>query len=474
MSDFRIEKDFLGEKQVPKDAYYGVQTLRAIENFPITGMKLHPTRIVAMGIVKKAAALANAEIGLLDADIANKIADAAQEIIDGNYHDQFLVDPIQGGAGTSINMNTNEVIANIALAKAGREKGDYAAIDPNNHVNMCQSTNDTVPTSMLIALRILLTELLAAMEDMQAAFAAKAKEFDGVVKMGRTHLQDAVPVRLGQEFDAYAKVIRRDIERISRTKESLNAVSIGATVVGTGLNAEMAYIEAVIKHLRKITGFQEIHSAESLVDATQNSDVYTEISGMLNVCMTNMTKICNDIRMMASGPRCGLKEIELPARQPGSSIMPGKVNPVMPEVVNQVAYQVAGNNLVINLASANGQFELNVMHPVMAYNLVQSIEIMTNVFKVFTEVCVKEITANVEHMKQMVENSVGIVTAISPHISYQLSSKIAREAIETGKSVREICLRDNILTAEELDIILNPFEMTNVGIAGSQLLKKKK
>ena len=472
MSEFRIEKDFLGEKPVPKDAYYGIQSLRAMENFPTTGLKQSSGITVAMAMVKKAAALANMDIGLMDKEIGTAIADAAQEIIDGKYHEQFIVDPIQGGAGTSINMNANEVIANIALEKLGREKGDYTFISPNDHVNMSQSTNDAVPTCVCISTHMKLNKLLPVMEALCGTFKAKAKEFDSVIKMGRTHLQDAVPIRLGQEFDAYAKVLQRDINRISASRDALNTVNMGATAVGTGLNAEQSYIDAVIKRLGEITGFP-IRSSESLVDGTQNTDGFLVVSAMLKICMLNMSKVASDLRLMASGPRCGLGEINIPPRQPGSSIMPGKVNPVMPELINQVAFQVIGNDQTISLASTNGQFELNVMEPVLVFNLIQSIDIMTNAFKAYDDFCVKGITANAETMREKVNNSVGILTAINPHIGYKASSKIAWEAIETGQSVRDLCLRDKVLTEEELKVILDPHGMTNVGISGKELLKKK-
>ncbi|MEI5948988.1 aspartate ammonia-lyase [Bacillus albus] len=471
--DIRIEKDFLGEKEVPNVAYYGVQTLRAVENFPITGYRIHPSLITAMAIVKKAAALANMDTGYLAKDIGHEIAEAAQEIVDGKFHDQFIVDPIQGGAGTSINMNTNEVIANRALERMGYEKGEYAKISPNTHVNMAQSTNDAFPTGIHIATLMMLEELLITMEELHAAFRAKAKEFDHVIKMGRTHLQDAVPIRLGQEFEAYSRVLERDIKRIKQSRQHLYEVNMGATAVGTGLNANPMYIEQVVKHLRTFSGFPLV-GAEHLVDATQNTDAYTEVSAALKVCMMNMSKIANDLRIMASGPRVGLAEIQLPARQPGSSIMPGKVNPVMAEVINQVAFQVIGNDYTICLASEAGQLELNVMEPVLVFNLIQSISIMNNGFRVFREYCIKGITANEELLKQYVEKSVGIITAVNPHIGYEAASRIAREAIETGKSVRELCLEHGVLTEEELDIILDPFEMTHPEIAGASLLKNKK
>ncbi|KXY38896.1 aspartate ammonia-lyase [Bacillus sp. FSL M7-1020] len=471
--DIRIEKDFLGEKEVLSVAYYGVQTLRAVENFPITGYRIHPSLITAMAIVKKAAALANMDTGYLAKDIGQEIAEAAQEIVDGKFHDQFIVDPIQGGAGTSINMNTNEVIANRALERMGYEKGEYAKISPNTHVNMAQSTNDAFPTGIHIATLMMLEELLITMEELHAAFRTKAKEFDHVIKMGRTHLQDAVPIRLGQEFEAYSRVLARDIKRIKQSRQHLYEVNMGATAVGTGLNANPTYIEHVVKHLRTFSGFPLV-GAEHLVDATQNTDAYTEVSAALKVCMMNMSKIANDLRIMASGPRVGLAEIQLPARQPGSSIMPGKVNPVMAEVINQVAFQVIGNDHTICLASEAGQLELNVMEPVLVFNLIQSISIMNNGFRVFREYCIKGITANEELLKQYVEKSVGIITAVNPHIGYEAASRIAREAIETGKSVRELCLEHGVLTEEELDIILDPFEMTHPEIAGASLLKNKK
>ena len=471
--DIRIEKDFLGEKEVPSVAYYGVQTLRAVENFPITGYRIHPSLITAMAIVKKAAALANMDTGYLAKDIGYEIAEAAQEIVDGKFHDQFIVDPIQGGAGTSINMNTNEVIANRALERMGYEKGEYVKISPNTHVNMAQPTNDAFPTGIHIATLMMLEELLITMDELHAAFREKAKEFDHVIKMGRTHLQDAVPIRLGQEFEAYSRVLERDIKRIKQSRQHLYEVNMGATAVGTGLNANPTYIEQVVKHLRTFSGFPLV-GAEHLVDATQNTDAYTEVSAALKVCMMNMSKIANDLRIMASGPRVGLAEIQLPARQPGSSIMPGKVNPVMAEVINQVAFQVIGNDHTICLASEAGQLELNVMEPVLVFNLIQSISIMNNGFRVFREYCIKGITANEELLKQYVEKSVGIITAVNPHIGYEAASRIAREAIETGKSVRELCLEHGVLTEEELDIILDPFEMTHPEIAGASLLKNKK
>lgn len=469
---YRIEKDFLGEKEVPQDAYYGIQTLRAVENFPITGYRLDESLIIALAIVKKSAAQANLAIGQLPPQIAHAIIQAAEEIIAGKLHDQFIVDPIQGGAGTSINMNANEVIANRALEILNKEKGNYQMISPNSHVNMSQSTNDVFPTAIHIAVLSKLDVLIQEMEQMHQSFMNKAEEFKHILKMGRTHLQDAVPIRLGQEFEAYARVLHRDIERIRHSRQHLYEVNMGATAVGTGLNADPEYIEKVVEFLRNNSGFP-LKKAEHLVDATQNTDTYSEISSALKVCMINMSKIANDLRLMASGPRAGLNELILPARQPGSSIMPGKVNPVMAEVVNQVAFQVIGNDHTISLASEAGQFELNVMEPVLVFNLLQSIKIMTNAFRVFRTYCLNGIKANEERMKEYVEKSVGVITAINPHVGYETASAIAKEALETGKSVRSLCLEKGILTEEELNKILDPYEMTNPGISGKELLLNK-
>ncbi|WP_152402600.1 aspartate ammonia-lyase [Paenibacillus cellulositrophicus] len=468
----RLEKDFLGTKEVPNHAYYGIQTLRAKENFPITGQHLHPELIRSMAMVKKAAALANMEIKRLLPAKGEAIVQAADEIIGGEWLDQFIVDPIQGGAGTSINMNTNEVIANRALELMGKEKGSYADISPNNHVNMAQSTNDSFPTAVHLATLTMIDKLVATMTDLHQAFVDKANEFDAVIKMGRTHLQDAVPIRLGQEFQAYARVLGRDIERVKATKNNLLHINMGATAVGTGLNADLTYIKRVAEILAELSGFP-VQAADHLVDATQNTDAYTEVSAALKICMMNMSKVANDIRLMASGPRAGLGELSLPSRQPGSSIMPGKVNPVMCEVINQIAFQVIGNDHTICLASEAGQLELNVMEPVLVYNLLQSLEIMNQGFRVFREHCVEGIQANVERCREYVENSVGIITALNPHLGYEVVSRIAREAITTGKSVRELCLLYNVLTEEELNIILDPYQMTNPGIAGEALLRKE-
>jgi len=467
----RVEEDLLGKKEVPKDAYYGIQSVRAKENFNITGYKIDANLIVALAQVKKAAAIANMEIGALDRKIGEAIVKASDEIIEGKWHEQFIVDPIQGGAGTSINMNANEVIANRALEILGEEKGNYDVIHPNIHVNMAQSTNDAVPTAVRVALLRSIDRLVNTLEKLANAFHEKAKEFDNVIKMGRTHLQDAVPIRLGQEFKAYESVLLRDIERIKRLRGSLTEINLGATAVGTGLNADPNYIELAVKTLKQITGLP-LTNAENLVDATQNTDAYTETSSALKICMLNISKIANDLRLMASGPRAGLAEITLPAKQPGSSIMPGKINPVICEVVNQVAFQVAGNDLTISMASEAGQFELNVMAPVIIYNLQQSIHIMTQVLETFRKDCIEGIQANEGRCRAYVENSIGIITALNPHVGYKVASRVAKEALETGKTVREIILRDNILSEVAVDQILDPMEMTEPGIAGAKLRSK--
>ena len=461
----RYEKDFLGEKPVPSEAYYGIQTLRAVENFPITGYRIHGALIRALALVKKAAARANMETGHMEDSLAKAIMAAADEIIQGKLHDQFIVDPIQGGAGTSINMNANEVIANRALELLSHPKGAYKILSPNTHVNMAQSTNDAFPTAVNIASLELLDSLRVTLRQLHDAFAKKEMEFDGIIKMGRTHLQDAVPIRLGQEFGAYRRVLGRDIERINLTGSHLHEVNMGATAVGTGLNADPRYIELVVKYLGEYSG-RAIVGADDLVDATQNTDKYTEVSAALKVCMMNLSKIANDLRMMASGPRAGLGELQLPARQPGSSIMPGKVNPVMAELVNQVAFQVIGNDHTICLASEAGQFELNVMEPVLVFNLLQSISIMNNALAVFREHLVEGIVPNVERMRDYVEHSVGVVTAINPHVGYETAARLANEAILTNQPVRDIILRDGVLSEEELNVILDPYQMTTPGIAG--------
>jgi len=468
----RMEKDSIGSKEVPESVYYGIQTLRAVENFPITGVPVHPELVIALARVKKAAAQANVELKRLPGQIGQAIVQAADEVAKGKMSDQFIVDSIQGGAGTSINMNMNEVLANRALELMGYPKGDYFHCSPNNHVNMSQSTNDAIPTALRIAAYRLTEQLLITMEEVRQGFAKKEAEFDDVVKMGRTHLQDAVPIRMGQEFGAYSKVLERDMARIRRASEGLLAVNMGATAVGTGLNATVDYIHLVVKNMADDLGIP-VHSAADLVDATQNTDAYTELSATLKVCAVNLSKICNDIRLMASGPHVGLNEIFLPARQPGSSIMPGKVNPVMAEVVNQVAFQVMGNDHTICMASEAGQFELNVMGPVIAFNLLQSLQVMQRALDVFNRFALEGMEANRVRCQAYVDKSFGIVTALNPHLGYDVAAQLVKEAMKTGMTIKELILEKGLLTQEEMDEILDPIQMTTPGIAGERLLREQ-
>jgi len=468
MSQTRVEKDLLGEKQVPADAYYGIQTVRAMENFRITGQRLHPELVTSLAQIKKAAALANYQLGYLKEDVAKAIVAAAEEIIAGGLRDQFVVDPIQGGAGTSANMNMNEVIANRANELLGGRKGTYEFVSPNDHVNFAQSTNDVFPTAIKLAVLSRTDALLEALRSLEEAFAAKSAEFDDVIKVGRTHLQDAVPIRLGQEFGAYASAVRRNRLRLAEAVKALEVVNMGATAVGTGLNADPAYPPLVVSLLSEITG-RNLRLAENLVDATQSCDPFVAVSGAVKALAVALSKIANDLRLMASGPRAGLKEINLPERQPGSSIMPGKVNPVMAEVLNQSCFYAIGMDLTVTLAAEAGQLELNVMEPVLAHALLSAVDVMANAVTLFTEFLVKGITANRERCESMVNNSVGLVTALNPVLGYRRCSEVAREATLTGRPVREIILEKGYLTAEQLDELLSPRRLTEPGIARAKI-----
>lgn len=472
MAETRTEEDFLGKVEVPADAYYGVQTTRAIENFPMTGYHLDDDLITGYAIEKKAAARANYEVGLLDEKKAKCIMQAAQELIDGKLHDQIVVDPIQGGGGVSINLNITEVIANRALEIMGKKKGDYKTISPNSDVNKSQSTNDSMPTSVHVGVLRHLDRLIPILQSVHDDFVAKSKEFDSVIKMGRTHLQDAVPIRLGQEFGAYAEVLGRDIERIEGTRDIFYTTNMGGSAIGTGLNADPEYAKRVVKYIAEYSGYP-MRPVKNKIDGTQNGDAYMVLSSALKTCMVDMTKVMSDLRLMASGPRCGLHEINIPPRQPGSSIMPGKVNPSMPELINQCCYQVVGNDITISMGCENAQFELNVMEPVIFYNMFQSLTLMEHAFTVFDKYCLKDITANADQCKQFVDNSVGIVTALNPHIGYEASALIAKEAYQTGRPVRDVIVEHGVLTKEEVDTILHPMEMTTPGIAGKEFLEKK-
>ena len=463
MVEFRFEHDLIGTKEVPDEAYYGIQTSRAMENFNITGYRPHRKLVLSVVMVKKAAAFSNMELGLLNEEKGKVIVQAIDEVLQGKFSDQFVVDVIQGGAGTSLNMNVNEVIANRAIEILGGKKGDYDIISPNTHVNMSQSTNDVFPTAIRVASIELANDLLSELELLQQTLLKKADEFDDVVKVGRTHLQDAVPIRLGQEFEAYARVLSRDFNRIKSSQGALHEINLGATAVGTGLNATIEYIELVVKNLRNISSLP-LKRTENLVDATQNTDVLAAFSSTLKILAINLSKIANDLRLMTSGPRAGISEIKLPAMQPGSSIMPGKVNPVIPEVVNQVAFQVMGNDHTIALAVEAGQLELNVMEPVITYNLLQSVEILTNAIKVFREKCIEGITANRDRCRDMVERSVGIITALIPYIGYEKASQLAKELAATDETVPELIAKKNLLSKEHIKSVLSPKAMTEPGI----------
>ncbi|AEB75311.1 aspartate ammonia-lyase [Clostridium botulinum] len=468
---FRLESDSIGEKQVPKSAYYGVQTLRASENFRITGLTIHPEFIKALAEVKKASAITNMKAGILEIEISNAITKACDEIIDGKLHDEFITDPIQGGAGTSMNMNANEVIANRAIEILGGEKGDYKVVHPNDHVNNGQSTNDVIPTAGKIAAVRLLESMLEKLYKLHAVLLKKADEFDDIIKMGRTQMQDAVPIRLGQEFYAYSKAVERDIKRIKSTSSNLLTVNLGGTAIGTGINADENYVKNITPVLKEVTGLP-IKQAEDLVDGTQNLDCYVEVSGVLKACVVSLSKMANDLRLMSSGPRCGFNEINLPPKQNGSSIMPGKVNPVIPEVVSQIAFNVIGNDMTITMAAEAGQLELNAFEPVLFYNLFESIDTIRNGVDTFIENCIEGITVNKEHCRDLVFNSVGIITAICPHVGYKKAALIAKKAIKTGRSVTEIAIEEKVLSKEDLDKILHVYEMTMPGIAAKELLKK--
>ena len=461
----RIEHDFLGELQVPEEVYYGVQTLRAKENFNITGQTIDPDFVQALAKVKKAAALANMSTGRLDEKIGTLLVQAADEIIAGKFLDQFPVDPIQGGAGTSINMNTNEVLCNRALELMGEAKGRYDIISPNNHANMAQSTNDSFPTGIKVCISYKSKKLVGALTRLADELDKKAEEYKDILKMGRTHLQDAVPITLGQEMASYASSVRRGIRRIEHAVEGVHTINMGGTAVGTGLNAEPQYIEAVAKALSEVTG-ETYQTADNMIDATNNTDGFADVSSAMKVTALVLIKMANDFRMMASGPRCGLNELKLPARQPGSSIMPGKVNPVIAEVLDQSCYQVIANDMAISLGVENGQFELNVMEPIMAFNLFNSLKYMTNAVNTFVDKLLLDLQPNEKQCEEWLDKSVGIVTALLPHIGYENSAMLAKEAYMTGRPIRQIILEKGLLTKEKMNHILSPKQMTHPGIAG--------
>jgi len=461
----RLEADSIGSKNVPADAYYGVQSMRAMENFNITGNRMIAPMIQSLALLKKACAVANKDAGVLEGRVADAIIAACEDICAGHFHDQFIVDPIQGGAGTSMNMNINEVVANVAIEKLGGRLGDYSIVHPNDHVNQGQSTNDVVPTAGKMTVITLLQPLLASLEKLEQAFARKAEEFDGIIKMGRTQMQDAVPVRLGQEFAAYASAVRRGRERIAAAQKEMYAVNMGGTAIGTGINADLAYYNRIAKVLAQLTGVP-YYQAEDMIDGTQHIDCFAAVSGALKSCALALSKIANDLRLMSSGPRTGFGEINLPGRQNGSSIMPGKVNPVIPEVVSQVAFRVAGNDVTISMAVEAGQLELNAFEPVVFDALFQSITALTGAVDTFIVNCVEGITANEERCLALLNASVGPITAVCPYIGYAQAAALAKEALKTGVPVRTLLVERGILTAAEVERILNTHGMTRPGVPG--------
>ena len=460
----RMEHDLLGERDVPADAYYGVHTLRALENFPISKIPIstYPNLVKALACVKQACALANHELKLLDDGKTSAIVQACQEIIDGKLNDQFVVDVIQGGAGTSTNMNANEVIANRALELLGCERGDYKKLHPLEDVNMSQSTNDVYPTAVKVALRFKIDELIAGMEVLKLAFAEKAEEFKDVLKMGRTQLQDAVPMTLGQEFSTYAVMLEEDQQRLREAALLIQEMNLGATAIGTGINAHPDYAALACKHLSEVTGISYI-TAGNLVEATQDAGAFVQLSGVLKRVAVKLSKVCNDLRLLSSGPRTGLGEINLPAVQAGSSIMPGKVNPVIPEVVNQIAFMVIGNDVTVSFAAEGGQLQLNAFEPIIARSLFDSLVYLRQGCVTLAERCVKGITANREHLTDLLHQSIGIVTALNPLIGYENATAVAKEAHSTGKGVAEIVLARGLLTKEQLDEVLRPENLTQPG-----------
>jgi aspartate ammonia-lyase len=457
----RVERDLLGEREVPAEAYYGVHTLRAVENFAISGTPIasYPDLVNALASVKKAAALANRDLGLLDAERTRAIVAACEEIAGGALHDHFVVDVIQGGAGTSTNMNANEVIANRGLELMDRERGDYSALHPNEHINLSQSTNDVVPTALKIASWFAIHRLIEAMELLRGAFEAKSSEFKDILKMGRTQLQDAVPMTLGQEFSTYAVMLGEDVERLRETTRLICEINMGATAVGTGITAHPDYAENVCKHLRKITGIPFV-TAPNLVEATQDAGVFVQLSGVLKRVAVKLSKVCNDLRLLSSGPRAGFGEINLPPMQAGSSVMPGKVNPVIPEVMNQIAFEVIGNDVTVSFAAEAGQLQLNAFLPIAAHSIFESLTHLRNGCITLAERCVRGITANRERLEEHMNRSIGIVTALNPHIGYANATEIAQEALRSGRSVADLVLERKLLTKEQLREILKPEKLT--------------
>ncbi len=467
MTDTRREKDPLGPLDVPTDALYGVQTLRAKQNFPISGLSPLEPFVTAQVWIKKAAALTHKETGRLDAKLADAIVTAADEVLDGKYRDQFVVDPYQAGAGTSHNMNANEVLANRANELLGGKRGEYAPVHPNDHVNMAQSTNDTIPTNVRLACLSQLAPLTNAFENLRGALAAKGSEFDDIVKAGRTHLQDAMPIRLGQEFTAYSRSIARGMRRVTEAADYLRDLGIGGSAVGTGVTVEEEYPALMVKHLQQISGL-ELRVGEDRVQLMQSMGDVAAFSAQLRVLAIDLSKIVSDLRLMVMGPRTGIDEIKLPAVQPGSSIMPGKINPSIPEMVNQVCFQVMGCDTTVAIASEHGQLELNVMMPVIAFNVLLSTRILTNAANVLADKCVKGIEANREMCQYWVERSAALATALAPQIGYAKAAEISKRSVKEGVLIREMVKRDKILPDDEIDDVLDLRKMTEIGVPGGK------
>ncbi len=454
----RIESDSIGSRHIPADAYYGVQSLRGAENFRITGQRLRPEFIESIAQIKKACAICNHAVEELDASIKDAIVTACDEVIEGKLHDQFLCDPIQGGAGTTANMNANEVIANRAIEILGGQKGDYSIVHPNDHVNRAQSTNDVIPTAAKLTTAKLLKRVIVQVTRLRDALQVKEREFHNIIKMGRTQMQDAVPIRLGAEFGAYSRAISRDITRLELALTEMYAINLGGTAVGTALNANPEYISQLAPTLSGICQLP-LEKAADLVDGTQNLDSFAYVSAALKTCAISCSKIANDLRLMSSGPRCGFEEINLPPMQNGSSIMPGKVNPVIPEVMSQAAFCIIGNDMAITMAAEAGQLELNYAEPVLYHKLFESLVVLTGAIETFVDNCIVGITANPERCRELVDGSVGVITAICPTLGYKESADIAKTAIKTGESVREVLKSKNIMSDKEIDKLLDPETM---------------
>lgn len=463
----RLESDSIGEMEVPGEAYYGVQALRANENFPITGNSLNPDFIKNMARIKRAAAITNMRAGRLKPEIANAIESACNEVVCGMFASEFIVDGIQGGAGTSANMNMNEVIANRAIEMLCGKKGDYSIVHPNDHVNMAQSTNDVIPTAGKLTVLDLLKKLEKSLKKLDSALYNKADEFDGVIKIGRTQLEDAVPMRLGQSFHAYATMIERDIDRIAKAKKEMYTVNMGATAIGTGINTSEYYFDHIVPTLAKVSGYPLVQ-ADDLFDATENLDGFVRVSSSLKACAVNLSKMCNDLRILASGPKAGFGEITLPAMQNGSSIMPGKVNPVIPEVVSQVAFHIIGHDVTITMAAEAGQMELNAFEPVVFYNLFDSITTLTHAVDTLTDNCIIGITANEERCQKLLDASVGITTALCPYIGYKKAASLAKESLRTGIPVKKLVLKHGLMKEKQLDVVLDPYAMTEAATKKSK------